>query len=95
MRRWYVVDPEDGLEFFATADAAETRAHECMAAWRSEASDGGEWVEEIGELEWGEAICHERAVCTKSEPDPNSKYGDTLEDWELLQVVLTDEKEAG
>jgi len=92
MRRWYVVDPEDGLEFFATADAAETRAHECMAAWRSEASDGGEWVEEIGELEWGEAICHERAVRTECEPDPIGKY-DTLEDWELLPVFSADEKE--
>jgi|GEM_PF-2393073 len=97
-RRWYVVTPEHGIEFFDTEDAedaAKTYAHEAMKSWRSEASDGGEWVEEIGELEWGEAICHERAVCTKSEPDPNSKYGDTLEDWELLQVVLTDEKEAG
>jgi len=82
-QRWYVVDPEDGLMFFDTSDAAETRAGECMASWRSAASDNGGWSEEIGELEWGEVICHGRAVCTKSEPDPNSKYGDTIEDWEL------------
>jgi len=80
--RWYVVDPEDGLRFFDTEDAAKAYAHEAMKSWRSEASDNGEWVEEIGELEWGEVICHGRAVCTKSEPDPNSKY-DTIEDWEL------------
>jgi len=81
-RRWYVVDPEDGLRFFDTADAAETRACECMVLWRSVAIDNGEWVEEIGELEWGEVICHERAVRIHCEPDPSGKY-DMLEDWKL------------
>jgi len=92
-RRWYVVTPEHGIEFFDTSVDAEAYAHEAMKSWRSEASDGGEWIEEIGELEWGEIICHGRAVRTECEPDPSGKY-DTIEDWELLQVVLTDEKEA-
>jgi len=83
-RRWYVVTPEHGVEFFETdtEDEAKTTAHEAMASWRREADSDAGWIEDIGALEWGEAICHERAVCTTSGPDPNSEC-DTLEDWEL------------
>jgi len=80
-RRWYVVCPEDGLELFHTADGAETRARQVLESWRSEASDTG-WIDEIAELEWGEILCHERAVRTHCEPDPSGEF-DALEDWEL------------
>ena len=68
--------PEHGVEFFETdtEDEAKTTAHEAMASWRRDADSDAGWIEDIGALEWGEAICHERAVCTTSRPDPNSEY---------------------
>ena len=84
-RRWYVVIPDDGTEFYATAVEAEKAADEAMEYLADSAADDG-WSEATGELEWGEAIPHGRCELLSSEPPEEGSRFDAIEHWGLRSV---------
>lgn len=51
---YYVFDPEDGVDEYETADAAESAALEVIDVYREESGDG--WAEEAGQVHWGKLI---------------------------------------
>jgi len=81
-----VFDPQDGPEFFDTAEEAKARAEEILEDYKERSSDG--WDEEVEDLHWGEYVVREEATQTVCEPAPEGSQFDEIWDYELRPEVL-------
>lgn len=75
-QRFVVFDPEDGPEWFDTADAAEAHAETILEAERDLSADG--WSEEVTGICWGEFVCLGEVVQTKCE---KAEEGSEFDEW--------------
>lgn len=80
-QRFVVFDPEDGPEWFETADAAKAHAETILEAERDKSVDG--WNEEVTEICWGEFVCLGEVVRTKCEKAEEGSEFDEWWDFEL------------
>ena len=77
MKQYFCYTPNDGMIYFETAEAAETRAREEIEIYRDAAYDDGEWDEDVFLICWGavhqgvvatEEYCEDDGDCGQSEP---------------------------
>jgi hypothetical protein len=59
MTQWYSIDPEHGVEVWATEAEAKAAAEAALEHYRDNASDG--WHEQMEALEWGMLLPHGHA----------------------------------
>ena len=91
-RVWYVLVPDDEIQYFNTATEAETAAKKNIEYHKYFAADEG-WPEDIACLQWGYL-----APCGKAElVDRQASNEETEEeggkDWQLIPVEKAEEEE--
>lgn len=80
--QWYVRDPEDGLSVYDTEAEAKKRCEEILDEEQDRAAGDG-WRDDMGDLEWGEMIVHQRATMVEESPAPEGSAFDSFQKWEL------------
>jgi hypothetical protein len=80
-QRFVTFDPQDGPEWFETADEAKAHAEHLLDMYRDDCGDG--WDEEVDTIHWGEYTCLGEVVQTKCESAPEGSEFDEYWDFEL------------
>lgn len=81
---WYVYDPEEGMDTYATEDEAREAAEAALEHFRDKSSDG--WHEDMASLQWGRLVPHQWACEVNRREAPEGSEHDYLCDYQLVTV---------
>lgn len=86
--KWYVHDPEEGVQLFNTSTEAEAHCKEVLAEYADNAGDDDGWHENIRNLSWGSMTAcgevHEiNRINAEDDPSVAEKGWDYQCDYEL------------
>jgi len=94
-KRWFVYDPGDGFETYATAEEAKEGAETALDQYRDNAPEG--WAEEVAGVCWGEIkgqviqtvrIHRDQAVLDEEGYDAEGRYWDgDWDEWAEYQLL--------
>jgi hypothetical protein len=82
--RWYVYDPEHGLETHDTEEAARDDAEQLLEEYRDRSPDG--WHEDMAALQWGRLVPYQWACEVDRREAPEGSEHDYLCDYQLVTV---------
>ncbi|WP_279025531.1 hypothetical protein [Gibbsiella quercinecans] len=82
MNRFFVYDPDSGVDFYPTAKKAQAEADAIIDSYREWADEG--WSEEVKKVCWGEVKQH--AVMCDERPADDGSDLDCMCDYRLEDV---------